>query len=68
MKPDAAVLWLVNPECEANADGVSIQERRGGAMMRLRRALAPQARRAISGARSSLFELQGATGESGKVR
>ena len=27
------MLWTGNPECEANADGVSIQERRGGAMM-----------------------------------
>ena len=49
----------------------SIHEKRGGAMMRLRRALAPQvrrARRAILGAKSGLFESQGATGESDKVR
>ena len=37
-------------------------------MMRLRRALAPQARRAILGVKSGIFALQGATGESGKVR
>ena len=41
--------------------GGSSHERRGGAMMR-------RARRAILGAKSGLFELQGATGESDKVR
>ena len=53
----------MNPEGEANAwgSGGSRYERRGGAMMR-------RARRAILGAKSGLFELQGATGESDKVR
>ena len=46
----------------------SIHEKRGGAMMHLRRTSAPQARRAILGAKSGLFESQGATGESDKVR
>ena len=39
--------------------------------MRLRKALAPQVRRAgraILGSKIGLFELQGATDESGKVR
>ena len=48
------------PEGEGKADsgGGSRRECRGGAMMR----------RAILGAKSGLFELQGATGESDKVR
>ena len=48
MKPVCTVLRLGKPEGEGNADGRggSRHGRRGGAMTRLRRALAPQVRRA----------------------
>ena len=50
----------MKPEGEAKSENGVVQGM-GGAAVHM-------ARRAISGVKSGLFELQGATGESGKVR